>query len=274
MLADFPGTAGDTNMLCNLGRGTVMATIVDPLVVERHRLRTRPKFYLLLGLTIWVAVFYGFYPSFYLNHWFATPPLMRTLTPLYLIHGLIFSLWVGLAVLQPALILAGKRQWHRRVGWAAVGLAVAVVTIGNVAAIEAMNHGFADAPDRLAFYAVPVSDMIVFATCVGLAVAWRNYADTHKRLMFLAYTQLLHAAVGRYTFGFMIAGAPWTFLFGADLLIILPGALHDWFTRGRIHRVWLIGGALVLLSEPLRLWLGGTGWWHGFAASAAALWPV
>ena len=251
-----------------------MATLAEPAVVERPRARARSRFYLLLGLTIWAAVFYGFYPSFYLNHWFATPPGLRVLTPLYLAHGLIFSLWVGLAVLQPALILAGRRTWHRRVGWAAVALALAVVAIGNVAAIEAMNHGFADAPDRLAFYAVPFTDLVVFAACVGLGVLWRNRAETHKRLMFLSYTQLLHAAIGRYNFAFMLAGAPWTFLFAPDLLILVPGILYDWLTRGRIHRVWLIGGALVMLSDPLRLWIGSTSWWHGFAASAASLWPA
>ena len=236
--------------------------------------KTRPKFYLVLGLLIWVAVFYGFYRSFYLNHWFATPPRMRTLTPLYLVHGTIFSFWVGLAVLQPALIVARNRKLHKRIGWVAVGLASAVVIIGNLVAIESLNYGqFGGPAARRTFYAVPVFDMLVFATCVGLAVHWRNYSETHKRLMILSYAQLLHAAVGRYPIHVSDAVAPWLFLGGTDLAIIGAGAVYDLATRGKVHRVWLIGGGLVLLSEPLRLLIGSTPQWQQFAGSAASLWP-
>lgn len=242
-------------------------------MVER-RGKARPKFYLILGLLIWLAVFFGFYRSFYLNHWFATPPGMRTLTPFFLLHGTVFSLWIGLAVLQPALIVGKNRKLHKRVGWLAVGLAVAVFTIGNLAAIESLNHGLFGPPAaRRTFYAVPVFDMLVFAACVAFAVHWRNHADTHKRLMFLSFTQLLHAAVGRYPLHVSDAAAPWLFLGGSDIAIIGAGAAYDLATRGRVHRVWLIGGALVLLSEPLRLLLGSTQGWQEFAGRAASLWP-
>jgi len=248
-----------------------MATIVQPGVTAKGA-KARPKFYLGIGIAVAAAMFYGFYQSFYLNHWFATPPGMRKLTPLYLVHGTIFSLWLAFAVLQPALIVAKKRKLHKRVGWVALGVACAMIVIGNVAASEAMNHGFAGTNPK-EFYAVPFFDLVVFGSCVGLGVLWRERSETHKRLMLLSYTQLLHAGVGRWPFAILQAGAPWTFLIGADLAIIAAGAGYDAITRGKVHRVWIVGGALVLLSEPFRLWIGTTAPWQAYATWVASLWP-
>lgn len=249
-----------------------MATIAEPAGV-RAAGRARPKFYLGMGIAIAIAMFIGFYQSFYLNHWFATPPGMRQLTPLYLVHGTIFSLWLVFAVLQPALIVSKNRKLHKRVGWVATGVAVAMIVIGNVASSEAMNHGFAGVGDPKVFYAVPFFDLVVFATCVGLGVHWRNRSETHKRLMLMSYTQLLHAGVGRYNIAALQALAPWSFLLGADAAVIIAGATYDVATRGKVHPVWWVGGPLVLASEPLRLMIGQTAPWHAFATWVASLWP-
>lgn len=250
-----------------------MATLVEPGAVVQRRGKARPKFYLWMGIAICAAMFYGFYPSFYLNHWFATPPGMRKLTPLYLVHGSIFSLWLAFAVLQPALIVSKNRKLHKRIGWLACGVAAAMLIVGNVASSEAMNHGFAGVGDPKIFYAVPFFDLIVFGSCVGLAVYWRNRSDTHKRLMMLSYTQLLHAGVGRFPFAWLGAGAPWTFLLGPDLAVAGAGAAYDFATRGKIDKVWWVGGSLVMLSEPLRLMIGNTAPWHAYASWVASLWP-
>jgi hypothetical protein len=250
-----------------------MATLAEPGAVVERRGKTRPKFYLGMGIAICVAMFIGFYQSFYLNHWFATPPGMRRLTPLYLVHGSIFSLWLVFAVLQPALIVSKNRHIHKRVGWFATGVAVAMLIVGNVASSEAMNHGFVGVGDPKVFYAVPFFDLVVFMACVGLGVYWRNHSETHKRLMMLSYTQLLHAGIGRYPIAFMQAMAPWSFLLGADAATIIAGSVYDLATRGKVNKVWWIGGSLVMLSEPLRLMIGKTAPWYAFAGWVASLWP-
>lgn len=248
-----------------------MATIAQPSVAPKSA-RTRPKFYLWVGILVAVAMFYGFYQSFYLNHWFATPPGMRTLTPLYLVHGTVFSLWLGFAILQPALIVARKRKLHKRLGWAAVCVACAMLVIGNVAASEAINHGFAGTNPKV-FYAVPFFDLVVFGGCVGFAVLWRDRSEYHKRLMLLSYTQLLHAGVGRFPWAWLAVGTPWTFLLGPDVAIVGAAAAYDLVTRGKVHRVWIVGGALVMLAEPLRIWVGNTAPWQAYATWVASLWP-
>jgi hypothetical protein len=47
--------------------------------------------------------------------------------------------------------------------------------------------------------------------------------------------------------------------------------LYDWRTRGRVHRVWLVGGALVVASQVAMMAVMGTAWWHSFAQGMAAL---
>jgi hypothetical protein len=127
--------------------------------------------------------------------------------------------------------------------------------------------------DPRVFYAVPFFDLVVFCSCVALGVQWRERSETHKRLMVLSYSQLLHAGVGRYPWAWMLAGAPWTYLLLPDAAVIAAGAVHDYATRGKVHRVWWLGGPLVLMSEPLRLMIGSTAPWIAFAGWVGSLWP-
>jgi hypothetical protein len=46
--------------------------------------------------------------------------------------------------------------------------------------------------------------------------------------------------------------------------VTLAGVVSDLVTRGRVHRVYLWGGALII-SVPVRLVVSGTGAWHALA---------
>jgi hypothetical protein len=55
---------------------------------------------------------------------------------------------------------------------------------------------------------------------------------------------------------------------GASILInlyLIPMALHDYNSRGRLHPVTLWGGACILISEPLRFAIGFSAPWQAFA---------
>jgi hypothetical protein len=41
--------------------------------------------------------------------------------------------------------------------------------------------------------------------------------------------------------------------------------INEWRKRGSVHLAWWIGGGVLLLSVPLRGWLGGTEFWLGVA---------
>ena len=247
-----------------------MATIASPAAV---RIRNDRAFYTAMGLAIAATVIWGFAPTFYFARWMEAPPTTPEVGLLLRLHGAVFTAWVALMVIQPLLIARRNLSLHRKLGYAGAGVAAAMVVLGNLAGIAAMHGGFRGLGDVYVFYAVPFFAINSFAVTVFLAVRWRHFADTHKRLILLANTALLGAAIARIPLAPIQASAPFSFIFGPDL-IILAGMIYDWRSRGRVHRVWLYGGALMVASQILMMAVMGTSWWHRFAETMAGLWPA
>ena len=82
-------------------------------VAARAASRTRPAFYLILSLVM-AAVIIGGFSRTVPDDFTASP----SLPVLLYVHGAIFSLWVVLLVIQPALIFRGSIRLHRRLGLA------------------------------------------------------------------------------------------------------------------------------------------------------------
>lgn len=244
-----------------------MATIASPAAA---RMKSDRIFYTSMGLLVALITFWGFYRSYYLNHWLATPPGFRALDPLLHVHGAVFTAWVALGVVQPSLIAARKPGLHRKLGWFAAGLALLMVLLGNLAAVAAMNGGFIGF-DPYKFYAIPFFAIWTFAILVALAIRSRNRAETHKRLMLLASTQIVEAAVARVPLAAINDFAPISFMIGANIVLVC-GIAYDLVSRGRVHRVYVWGGLFVLASQIGRGVIGETAAWGAFARFMASLW--
>lgn len=244
-----------------------MATIASPGL----RWRSDRLFYSGMGAAIAAVAFWGFSSSYYLSRWLTPPPNAPEITPVLAVHGAVFTAWMALMILQPLLIAGRHRQVHRRVGWLGAGVAAAMVVMGNLAAIAAMNGGFKGMGDPHAFYAVPFFAIQSFAVAVVLAIYWRNRAETHKRLILLANVGIIGAAIARIPLEPIQAGAPFTFLLLPNL-ITLAGAAYDWGTRGKVHRVWIWGGLAMLASQIAVLPVMGSGPWLAFARTMAGFW--
>lgn len=245
-----------------------MATIASPAAL---RIRSDRLFYTGMGLVIAVTVIWGFAASFYLARWLPRPPLAPDMTALLYLHGAVFTAWVALMVVQPLLIASRNLALHRRLGWVGAAAAAAMVVVGNLAAIAAIGAGFRGLGDPYVFYAVPFFAINSFAVAAWLAIRWRNHAETHKRLILLANSAILGAAIARIPLAGIQAGAPFSFIFGPDL-IILAGIVYDWRSRGRVHRVWIWGGSAMVASQVLMMAVMGTAWWRAFAETMAGLW--
>src|SRR6185312_7085546 len=115
----------------------------------------------------------------------------------------------------------------------------------------------------LAFLAVPLFDMVVFAILIGTGLSLRGNPDTHKRLMTLATISLMSAPIARLPFGLLRAGPP--AFFGLTDLFIAAMLVYDLATRRRIHPATIWGGLLIVASQPLRLMISGTSAWMAFA---------
>ena len=223
--------------------------------------RAERIFYTAMSVAILITVFAGFSRTFFLRPYFEAQPLQ----PLLIAHGIIFSAWIVLFLTQTTLVAARRTRIHMRLGIAGGILASVMVVIGIYTAIVRAK-GPSPIPDvnPLSFLTIPLGDMLLFGILVGAALYFRRRADTHKRLMLLSTIAILPAAVARLPFSFVQTGGPLVF-FGLSDLFILPMIVFDIITRGRPHRATLIGGALLVISHPLRMVIGGTQAWLTFA---------
>ena len=239
-----------------------MATYTE-IIDERKQSKRRERlFYTGMAVAFVITVFAGFSRTFYLRPYFDARPLI----PLLIFHGIVFTSWLALLIIQTTLVASNRTRIHRRLGIAGGALAVLMIIIGTSTAI--IRAKLAPAPlegvSPLVFLTIPLGDMLVFAILVGAAFYFRRRVDVHKRLMLLATIAILPAAVARLPFAFIQQYGPLAF-FGLTDLFIVPCLIYDCVTRGRPHRATVLGGALVVISHPLRLVIGNTHGWLAFA---------
>lgn len=215
-------------------------------------------FYLCMSLVMAALVVWGFSRTVNTSLFHANPP-----RPLLLwIHGAAFSTWIVFFIVQSALVRVRKVSVHRFLGWFGAGLATLMVALGFTIAvvmtrfdIVVLHQKGADA-----FLSIPFEDMIVFGTCVALAIYWRKKPECHRRLVFIATCVLMDAAIGRFDFWFNHS----LFYAGLDLLIVL-GIVRDCVVDGRVHKVYLYALPPMILLQCLAIyaWRVNPAWWQG-----------
>ena len=216
------------------------------------------------GMTValTVVVFAGFAPTYYLNGYIRAP---FPLTPLLHVHAVVFSAWMLLLVTQTSLIAAHRTDLHRRLGVAGIGVAALVTGLGYVVAVSRAREGVLGAAagvPPLEFLPIPLGTVVVFPLLVLAAVHFRRRTDFHKRLMLLATVELVTAAIARLP---VISGLGPPGFFGAADLFVVAMVVYDLRTQKRIHPATLWGGLFLIVSQPLRVVIGGTPAWQSFA---------
>jgi len=245
-----------------------MATIATAKLGREHGRSDRYDrvFYSAISIAMALTVFIGFAPTYY-SKLFADAPLLTLsrapFTSLVHLHGILFTTWTLLFVVQTALVARHRVAIHRKLGVLGGLLAGAMVVVGTTTAIRAAGSG-ASPPgvSPLSFLAVPLTDMLLFGGFVATALWMRRNKEAHKRLMLLAFVSILTAAVARFP-GVLPQG-PFVF-FGLTFIYLLVAVAYDIASRRRIHPVYLWGIPLLLASVPLRLMVSTTGIWRTFA---------
>ena len=227
------------------------------------------RFFTGMALAILATVIVGFSRSFFLRPLF--PGWPSPSETIFYVHGVVFTAWIVLLVGQASLVAGGRIELHRKIGPFSSVLAVAMVVLGTLGALIAARRatGFVQVPvPPLQFLAIPIFDMILFATFVWLAIARRRNPQTHKRWMLLATVNLVTAAIARWP-GVSALG-PLAF-FGLTDLFIIALAIWDFRARGRLHPVTLWGGLFIMFSQLLRVVVSSTQGWLAFARWATGL---
>src|SRR5436190_4970385 len=241
--------------MSSIAQAQIPSSIVD--AKRRERI-----FYTGMSIAIAIVVFAGFSRTWFLRPYF---PQVQPLIPLLVLHGVIFSSWIVLFVTQTSLVAAKRTRTHMRLGISGGVLVCLMVIIGTVTAIvRAKQPSPVPGVNPLSFLTIPLGDMLVFSIITGAAFYFRRKTDIHKRLMLLATIGILPAAVAPLPFDFIAHGGPLAF-FGLPDLLIIPCLVFDMVSHGRPHRATVLAGALIVISHPLRMIIGGTHAWLGFA---------
>jgi len=231
------------------------------------------SFFAATGIGMALLVVVGFARTFYFKAWLPDVGYAVASEPIFYIHGVLFSAWMLLLVMQISLARIGRVRLHRQTGVFGAILAASMVTIGIIGSIVAARRpdGFSDVPvPPLQWLAIPFFDMVFFGLFVGLAIVMRRNSQSHKRLMLLATINIIDAAVIRLPLS-IILNDPFIMMYlVADIFIVFL-VIWDYYSIRRLHPVTLWAGLATLASQPLRFWISDTDPWIAFASWAVNL---
>ncbi len=189
------------------------------------------------------------------------------LPPTIYLHGLIFTAWCVLAMVQPLLIAKRDRATHRRLGWVGAILALCIAFSGIAVTIDGVEAG------RLApagiWLAMNMLTVIPFLALVAFAIVLRRSTDWHRRLLASATIIVTAPAWARLLPMERLGPLGLPVITGVVLMFVLWGIVHDRRTRGSIHSAWWWGAAAVsvpgILTIPVALFPAFARWAEGFA---------
>jgi len=213
-------------------------------------------FYLCISLVFAALVIAGFSRTVNTGLFHANAP-----RPLLLwIHGAAFSTWIVFLIAQSALVRARKVSIHRLLGWFGAGLAALMVVVGFTIAAVMTRFDIVVLQQKGvdSFLSIPFGDMIIFGSCMALAIYWRKKREYHRRLVFIASCQLMDAAIGRFDFIFNHS----LFYLALDGLIGL-GMARDWVVDGRVHKIYryALPAMIAVQSLAIYTWRVNPKWW-------------
>ena len=235
----------------------------NPLATPSQRARRSERlFFSGISLALLFTVLVGFAPTYFLRERFSSPAL----TPSLQVHGLLFTTWMVLLVVQTSLIAASKTAWHRRLGVAGAVLGVLMMAAGAYVAITRARAGLFVLPPGMTtatLLTLPLATIVVFPTLFGTALWLRRRTDTHKRLVIIATLELVTAAVARWP---VVSALGPVAYFGVTDLFLAALVVYDFRKHGRLHPATLWGGLFLVVTQPLRLAIGFTAPWESFVA--------
>jgi hypothetical protein len=223
-------------------------------------------FYLCMSLVMAALVVLGFSRTVNAGLFHASPP-----RPLLLwLHGAAFSTWIVFFIAQSALVRVRKVSVHRLLGWFGASLAAVMVVLGSTVAVVMTRFDITVLHQKGvdSFLSIPFVDMIVFGSCMAMAVYWRKKPEYHRRLVFIASCHLMDAAVARFDFIFNHS----LFFPVLDCLIVF-GMVRDRVVDGRVHKVYLYALPAIVVAQSFAIytWRVNPGWWAGITRSILGL---
>lgn len=177
------------------------------------------------------------------------------------LHGAVMVAWISLFVVQTQLVGRARFALHKQLGWWSTGLVALIVPLG-LATTSLAVHRHATPPffTDAGMMGADLVDLLAFAGLFTAAVLLRRDPAWHKRLLLCATVLLTWPAFGRLC---AMAGLPMTSVLGVAAMLMLGlalvGPIHDAVTVRRVHPAYLIGVAVLALTQPLHAVVAASG---------------
>jgi len=188
--------------------------MAETIVAKRISPTFRTSFFFRMTIVMAFFVFGGFG----LTYWqpMAVGTLER-LPPVVHLHGIFYSLWIVLLVVQAFLVNVKNVPLHRSLGTFGIAIATGVIIIGALITILFGRFQSTNPPpDYYNLMYLGVVAVLCFGTLFFLAIRNVRKPDIHKRLILFATMSLLAPGINRF---YMVP-------FGLDRLP-LPAILGD-----------------------------------------------
>ena len=236
-------------------------------IAMRAGARDTRRFYMLMAASCLAIAVLGFMPTYFVpmaRGTFRTEPVVH-------LHGLILFSWVVFFFTQTWLVAQGKVLAHRT--WGMLGIAIITAMTFIITAVVSMRVAQAEMPGQPAALAhavrafgwVSISGLLFIVPAFILAIVKLKDTQTHKRLILLLTISMLGAPIARWFLTFLappppppIPGLPVINLPPVSVtiapalvgdLLLLVAIAYDWRAFGRVHPVYWIGGAILLLLQ-------------------------
>jgi hypothetical protein len=219
----------------------------------------RSRAYLLIAVALAILTFVAFSKTYYLRRWFDVPPI----TLLMHLHGIVFTAWFVLFVIQARLVATHRVRTHMQLGIAGAVVAALVVIVGlATTVVSASSDRIRAGMNGAQFVLLPTVAIVAFGGLVAAALWFRRRADIHRRLIMLAMIAVLGPPVARVL---ILAGLGKHFLLAQTAVaavFVLACVVADWTRHRTVHPIYAIGGTLLVLSWPARVWAAKTPAWE------------
>jgi hypothetical protein len=214
-----------------------------------------------MAVALLLSVLVGFGPTYYLAGVFSAP----LPAPIIHIHAAVFSCWILLLVVQTSLVSAHRMDIHRRLGLFGFGLACVMPVVGVLAATNRLVRNMSPpSMDAKTFYAIPMTDMVIFPVLIYFAYRTRTDSLQHKRLILIATLALMTAAFARFHVAFLRGQPLHASLVPYAFLLCL--AVYDLWSTRKLQPATVFGGTFLVVVQQASHLFAHTTAWQSFAA--------
>jgi hypothetical protein len=209
-----------------------------------------------MAVALLLTAVVGFGPTYFFKPIHASPPL----PPLLHVHGMVFTAWLLLLIVQSGFIRAERVDLHKRLGMVGALLAALVIGLGFAVAIYAARRGTsADGMSPLGFMIFPLGQILLFGGFVAAGLWNRRKPDLHRRFILVGTICMMTPAISRMVDKRSVLAMFLTVAF------VIVAMIYDWLTRRRVHWIYIAGALILVVSGPLRAVIGKSDAWQAFA---------